>query len=51
MDWRVQEFVQAIVRIDPPKKIILFGSLARGDEISDSNVELVVLYERLDRNA
>jgi uncharacterized protein len=50
MDKRVLEIVQAIVRIDPPKKIILFGSRARGDEIFDSDVDLAVLYERLDRN-
>ncbi len=50
MDRLVQEIVQAIVRTDPPKRIILFGSRARGDAMLDSDVDLAVLYERLDRN-
>lgn len=50
MDKSIEEIVKAIVRFDPPKKIILFGSRARGDGLSDSDIDLAVLYEQLDRN-
>jgi len=50
MEKNLEDIVHAIVRLDPPKKIILFGSRARGDADSESDVDLALLYDGLDRN-
>lgn len=50
-EW-LPEVVQAIVEELDPLQIILFGSLARGDEHRDSDVDLiVVLPEVTDKHA
>lgn len=50
-EW-LPEVVKAIVEQLDPLQIILFGSLARGDEHDDSDIDLVVvLPEVLDKHA
>jgi predicted nucleotidyltransferase len=39
-----QEFIRTIAERFSPDKIILFGSWARGDATSDSDVDLLVLF-------
>jgi len=38
-----------IVRFRQPKRVILFGSRGRGDAREDSDIDLCVLYEKLDK--
>ena len=46
-EW-LPDVVQAIVDDLDPIKIILFGSLARGDEHADSDIDLVVVLPQVD---
>lgn len=50
MDKSLEDIIHAIVSLDPPKKIILFGSRARGDADLESDVDLALIYDGLDRN-
>ena len=43
MDKNIGEIVDAIVLFDARRKIMLFGSRARGDHIADSDVALAIL--------
>lgn len=40
--------VDDIVRFCDPRRVILFGSLARGEEGSDSDIDLMVVLDYLD---
>lgn len=40
---KLQEIVNRIVEIAHPDRIVLFGSAARGDMTSDSDVDLLVI--------
>ena len=42
-DALLEGMVQAIVDVADPEQVILFGSLARGDAGTDSDVDLVVV--------
>lgn len=46
-DW-IPTIVESLVAALDPVKIILFGSMARGDEGPDSDVDLLVVVPRLD---
>ncbi len=45
----VDEIVQRVVDVAHPEKIILFGSAARGDMRSDSDVDLLVVKSGVHR--
>ena len=40
--------VQDVVRAAAPRRIVLFGSVARGDEGPDSDLDLLVVFDRID---
>jgi predicted nucleotidyltransferase len=42
---QIESFVQEIVRLYSPKKVILFGSQARGTATIDSDVDLLILMD------
>lgn len=42
-DKMIQEMVDTIVRVADPEQIILFGSHARGDARTDSDVDLLIV--------
>jgi predicted nucleotidyltransferase len=46
-EW-VPEVVRALVERFDPVRIILFGSVARGDDGPDSDIDLLVVLPRLD---
>ncbi len=46
-EW-VPVAVDDIVRFCDPRRVILFGSLARGEEGSDSDIDLMVVLDHLD---
>ena len=39
----IQQTVQRILQVTRPRKVILFGSYARGDATADSDVDLMVI--------
>jgi uncharacterized protein len=41
--------VDDIIRQFDPVKVIVFGSVARGDEGSDSDLDLLVVFDRIDK--
>lgn len=45
-EW-VPVAVEDIVRFCGPRRVILFGSLARGDEGADSDIDLMVVLDQL----
>lgn len=45
---KLDEIVRRIVEAVEPEKIILFGSAARGDSSSDSDVDVLVIKEGAD---
>ena len=45
-EW-VPEIVQRLVEQFAPSRIVLFGSIARGDDGSDSDVDLLVILPEL----
>jgi predicted nucleotidyltransferase len=45
---KVSEMVDRIVRAFDPEKVILFGSLARGDDNEDSDVDLLVVLDDIE---
>jgi predicted nucleotidyltransferase len=47
-EW-VPVAVDDIVRFCDPRRIILFGSLARGEEDADSDIDLMVVLDHLDQ--
>jgi predicted nucleotidyltransferase len=47
-DW-VPGMVEEIVDGFSPRRVILFGSVARGDETEESDVDLMVVFDHLDR--
>ena len=47
-DFRLQEIVGKIVECFHPQRILLFGSRARGDSRSDSDVDLFIEMESSD---
>jgi predicted nucleotidyltransferase len=42
-----QEIVKRIVEVAHPRKIVLFGSRARGDATSDSDYDLLVVKDEI----
>jgi len=44
----LEEVVQRIVQTVHPEKIVLFGSRARGDHRTDSDVDLLVIQETVE---
>lgn len=44
----VEEMVRRIVQGFHPEKVILFGSMARGDATPDSDVDLLVVVREVD---
>lgn len=46
-EW-VPEIVDAIVAVSQPSRVILFGSVARGDDGPDSDIDLMVVLPSLD---
>ena len=46
-EW-VSEVVDAVVNATQPNKVILFGSVARGDDGPDSDIDLMVVLPSLD---
>lgn len=47
-DW-VPRIVDEIVEGFDPQRVILFGSVARGEEAGDSDLDLMVVFDHLDR--
>jgi predicted nucleotidyltransferase len=47
-DW-VPLIVDEIVSGFSPQRVILFGSVARGEESAESDLDLMVVFDRLDR--
>lgn len=47
-DW-VPGMVEEIVDGFSPRRVILFGSVARGDETEESDIDLMVVFDHLDR--
>ena len=45
----LREVVRRIVRVANPERIILFGSSARGDENVDSDIDILVVKECVQR--
>ncbi len=43
----IQKIVQNIVNIDPPDKVILFGSYASGNPTPDSDLDLLIIKENV----
>ena len=48
LEAKIKEAVDLLVRTCRPKKIILFGSQARGDANEDSDIDLLVIEEEVD---
>lgn len=48
-DW-VPVVVEDVVEAFDPERIIVFGSVARGDEHVESDLDLLVLFDDLDRS-
>lgn len=48
---KIRAIVARIVRVARPQKIILFGSAARGDSRSDSDLDLLVVKDGVNRRA
>ncbi len=44
----IDKMVQRIAEMFHPEKIILFGSMARGDSTGDSDVDLLVIVREVD---
>jgi len=42
----IEEMVQTIVKSIEPRRIYLFGSCARGDEIVDSDIDLLIVEDQ-----
>ncbi len=47
----LNEAVQRIVDVAKPRRVILFGSYARGDADADSDVDLMVIKRRVTNKA
>lgn len=47
-EWLPETLAQIVERFDP-LKVILFGSLARGEAGYDSDVDLLVVFEHVER--
>ncbi len=45
----VPSIVEEIVDGFNPQRVILFGSVARGDDTADSDLDLIVVFDYLDR--
>lgn len=48
-DW-VPEVVDDVVRAVDPVRLLIFGSVARGDAHAESDLDLLVVLERLDKS-
>lgn len=48
-DW-VPEVVDDVVRAVEPVRLLVFGSVARGDAHAESDLDLLVVLERLDKS-
>lgn len=46
----IDKALDKIIEIADPDKVILFGSLARGDENSDSDIDLLILKKQVDHS-
>lgn len=47
-DIKIKEAVDLLVKTCSPKKIILFGSQARGDANEESDIDLLVIEEEVE---
>ena len=46
-EW-VPEIVKQIARVSDPERVILFGSVARGDDGPDSDIDIMVVLPSID---
>lgn len=50
--WTIREWlpeaIEDLVQVSQPVKVILFGSVARGDEGPDSDLDFLVILDHLD---
>lgn len=46
---QIKQAVQKIVSVAKPRKVILFGSYARGEATEDSDLDLLVIKSRISR--
>ncbi len=46
-EW-VPEIVEQIVRVSDPERVVLFGSVARGDDGPDSDIDIMVVLRSID---
>ena len=46
-EW-VPEVVEQIVRVSDPEQVVLFGSVARGDDGPDSDIDIMVVLASID---
>lgn len=46
-EW-VPEIVEQIVRVSDPERVVLFGSVARGDDGPDSDIDIMVVLPSID---
>ena len=49
IDAETRSILDRIVKYRTPKRVILFGSRGRGDAKPDSDVDLCILYEHLEK--
>jgi len=49
IDAETLSIIERVVKYRQPKRVILFGSRARGTARSDSDVDLCIVYERLEK--
>lgn len=47
-DTLLAEIIQRIVAVSDPQQIIMFGSQARGDTTQDSDLDLLVIKEKVE---
>jgi predicted nucleotidyltransferase len=48
VDEKVRRFAQAVAERYRPSRVILFGSYAKGSPRADSDIDVAVIFERID---